>query len=51
MQWVELASTVGNETVIQVDHSKKLTELLLVSRWESQLRLGRGQGEGRCLAH
>ena len=29
VQWVEFASTVGNETVIQFDHCKKLTELFL----------------------
>ena len=50
MQWVEFASTVGNETVqIQVDHFKKLTELVLSAVGKVSYSLDAGRERGGAL--
>ena len=50
VQWVEFASTVGNETVqIQVDHFKKLTELVLSAVGKVSYSLDAGRERGGAL--
>ena len=49
VQCVEFASTVGNETVIQFDHCKKLTELFLSAGGKVSYGLDAGRESGGAL--